>query len=113
MVVNNYDDYDVDDDDDDNYVNDDDCADDDDDNDDDDNGDLTMMTTMTIKFTMSGGDEAEHDSFVECKSLSLLHLYPLLVQTLQSFMRIAWKFYENHMKVLSKLHESFMKTSWS
>ena len=75
------------------YVNnnedDDDKDDDDADNYDDDNDDLTMMTTMTIKFTMSGGDEAEHDSFVECKSLSLLHLYPLLVQTLQNFMRIA------------------------
>ena len=45
---------------------------------------VMMMMAMTMKFTMSGGNKAEHDSFVECKSLSLLHLYPLLVQTLKS-----------------------------
>ena len=37
------------------------------------------------KPTMSSGDEAEHDSFVESQRLPLLHLYPLLVQTLQVF----------------------------
>ena len=44
---------------------------------------MVMMMVMMIKCTMSSGDKAEHDSFVECQSLPLLHLYPLLVQTLQ------------------------------
>ena len=44
---------------------------------------MVMMMVMMIKCTMSSGDKAEHDSFVECQSLPLLHLYPLLVETLQ------------------------------
>ena len=68
--------------------NDDNDNDNDNDNNDDD-GRCNMMMAMVMNLTMSCGDEAEHDSFVECKSLSLLHLYPLLVQTLESFMKIA------------------------
>ena len=37
------------------------------------------------KPTMPSGDETEHDSFVESQRLPLLHLDPLLVQTLQVF----------------------------
>ena len=37
------------------------------------------------KPTMSSGDKAEHDSFVESQRLPLFHLDPLLVQTLQVF----------------------------
>ena len=44
---------------------------------------MVMMLVMMMKCTMSSGDKAEHDSFVECQSLPLLHLYPLLVETLQ------------------------------
>ena len=44
---------------------------------------MVMVMVMMIKCTMSSGDKAEHDSFVECQSLSLLHLNAFLVETLK------------------------------